>query len=854
MNTISNRLAGRGFTMAAFGWLWLALFSGFAARGDTHVWTGAGPSGYWNQLQNWENNNAPNPGETAPVVLSFPAGAKRLNNTNDITALVVDEISFGGTGYRLEATGDWAAVILRGYGIFLFGPPTVIECAGANNVIASSLGLVLTNDVNFLIEQNTQLTIEGPISGPGGFSKDGLGLLTLAEFADNTYGGVTAVTEGMVDLECGSFLFLLHPIFLPATAIPGPLVIGTTNLSTGAGVTLNWSDQLDPAQPVTVNANGDFHLNGQNQTIGALILNGGVVDTDLNDTGTNFGTLTLNGDLTATPNPALGCGVSGNLSLGGGNRNFNITGGRCIMNAVISDGGAPAGFTKTGPGRLIMLQDSVYTGATTVNEGAIEADAYYSLGAEPAPLVVNDGGQVEVNAAENYNSMVFTTKPLTLSGHGTGPNTGALMPTEEISFYGPVTLSGDAAVVTSNWYDNLTLYGAVSGPGGISMSGPAYLSFAGQNANTYGGATYVQSGKIVLAKPIEVNSIPGPLFIGVAGGPPGAAEVQYLTLHQIADTSAVTINDSGLLNINNQGDTIGSLAGTGTVSLNSGFLDAGADGSSGTFGGQINSDSGGIFVKVGSGSLDLTGSGSTVEAVTAMDGILRMEGQWDQASVVAENVFFGGTATLAKLHAYRPVSPGPDAGAGQLVASSVVFDADSSYIVDLGGTSPGGNYDQIVATTSFTIVDPNVPLRVNLIPGFSGAPGDKFTIVQNNSSSPVGPNTFQGLAEAATITLTNGAQFQITYKGGDGNDIVLTQLSQPPAQIGSPVHLSGGAIQIVGKGVPGNSYTLEGTSDLSRKAGWSDIVNATAAADGTITLVDQNTGNASARFYRVRTP
>jgi autotransporter-associated beta strand protein len=562
----------------------------------------------------------------------------------------------------------------------------------------------------------------------------------------------------------------------------------------------------------------------------------------------------LNGDLTATPNPALGCGVAGNLSLGGANRNFNITGGRCIMNAVISDGGAPAGFAKTGPGRLIMLQDSSYTGTTTVNEGAIEADAYYSLGAEPAPLVVNDGGQVEINAAENYNSMVFTTKPLTLAGHGTGANTGALMPTEEISFYGPVTLSGDAAVVTSNWYDNLTLYGAVSGPGGISMSGPGYLSFAGQNANTYGGATYVHSGKIVLAKPMSVNSIPGPLFIGVAGGPPGGAEVQYLTLHQIADSSAVTINDSGVLNINNQGDTIGSLAGTGTVSLNSGFLDVGADGSSGAFGGLIDSDSGGIFVKVGAGSLDLTGSGSTVEAVTAMDGILRMEGQWAQASVVAENVLFGGTATLGKLHAYTPISPGPAAGAGRLVASSVVFDAGSSFIVDLGGTSPGGNYDQIVATTSFSIADPNVPLQVNLIPGFAGAPGDKFTIVQNNGSSPVGPNTFKGLAEAATITLTNGAEFQISYKGGDGNDVVLTQLTQAPMQLVNPMMLSGGAVQVTGKGAPGVSYTLQGTLDMSNAGGWTDLVQATAAGDGSVTLVDPNPGKFPKRFYRVRSP
>src|SRR5262249_1921413 len=43
--------------------------------------------------------------------------------------------------------------------------------------------------------------------------------------------------------------------------------------------------------------------------------------------------------------------------------------------------------------------------------------------------------------------------------------------------------------------------------------------------------------------------------------------------------------------------------------------------------------------------------------------------------------------------------------------------------------------------------------------------------------------TFNGLPEGAQFTLNNGTVsqlFQITYVGGDGNDIVLTRLNTPP--------------------------------------------------------------------------
>ena len=64
--------------------------------------------------------------------------------------------------------------------------------------------------------------------------------------------------------------------------------------------------------------------------------------------------------------------------------------------------------------------------------------------------------------------------------------------------------------------------------------------------------------------------------------------------------------------------------------------------------------------------------------------------------------------------------------------------------------------------------------------GFAPATGTVLTLVNNTGFSPVF-GTFNGLPEGATISVTFGGQpylFQISYVGGDGNDITLTAVSQ----------------------------------------------------------------------------
>jgi hypothetical protein len=59
---------------------------------------------------------------------------------------------------------------------------------------------------------------------------------------------------------------------------------------------------------------------------------------------------------------------------------------------------------------------------------------------------------------------------------------------------------------------------------------------------------------------------------------------------------------------------------------------------------------------------------------------------------------------------------------------------------------------------------------------FTSATGDAFTIINKTSGGAV-TGTFAGLAEGATF-VSSGRTYQITYVGGDGNDVVITDITQ----------------------------------------------------------------------------
>jgi autotransporter-associated beta strand protein len=128
-------------------------------------------------------------------------------------------------------------------------------------------------------------------------------------------------------------------------------------------------------------------------------------------------------------------------------------------------------------------------------------------------------------------------------------------------------------------------------------------------------------------------------------------------------------------------------------------------------------------------------------------------------------------------------SPGdaPDGSAGRLTVGDAVFYGNKMRF-DVNGLLPGEGYDQLVVTRSL-LLSPN-PINDNdldVLFGFSPAPGMKFKIIDNQFSGAV-DGFFKGLPEG-TVFARDGQNLEISYVAGDGNDVVLTVVPEPTSAL-----------------------------------------------------------------------
>jgi autotransporter-associated beta strand protein len=461
------------------------------------------------------------------------------------------------------------------------------------------------------------------------------------------------------------------------------------------------------------------------------------------------------------------------------------------------------------------------------------------LGSPAGGTVVSSKGSLQL---VGFSS----AEPLSLDGEGFGGN-GVMFAYGSNYLSGPVTLTGSATISTLTSNTLITLSNAVSGPGGLQKTGAGLLRLAGNSNNTYAGKTTIADGTLQLAKSNAV-AIAGQIEIGDGFLFGGQDAIQWLAPHQIADTSTIFILSSGLLNLNGFSDTIGSLSGVGNVALGTGTLSIGANNLSTTYNGFI-SGVGGSITKVGSGVLTLTENNDYAGLGTVNGGVLLIHGSQPTTAVLVQNGgLFGGTGLVSSITTVSgQVNPG--ASPGRLRTGNLQLNSASQFIVELNGTNAGVSYDQLVATG-------NVGLGgavLQVLPGSIGAVSNRYVIIRNDGGNAV-TGTFLGLAEGGQVTFANGMAFQITYSGGDGNDVVLTQLSQPtPPQVSAIVMLGNGQIQITGAGLPGVFYTVEANADLNT-ANWVPLSTITPQGNTLLEFIDTNAPAYPQRFYRFRWP
>ncbi|MDD2237451.1 MAG: autotransporter-associated beta strand repeat-containing protein, partial [Kiritimatiellae bacterium] len=251
-----------------------------------------------------------------------------------------------------------------------------------------------------------------------------------------------------------------------------------------------------------------------------------------------------------------------------------------------------ANLTKVGAGMLMLTAiNTTFTGKDIVNAGTLGFQSGETrLGATPAEYVADqitlNGGTLHLNGASNQE--LSDTRGITLGASGGG-----------LSADSDRTLTINPLIVGS-------------AGGGLTKSGAGTVVLNADN--TYDGDTTVSAGILRI----------------------GASD-------RVPNTSALSVGASGTFDLANNNETVGSLAGAGSVTLGSGTLTAGGLGTSTEYEGVMSGS--GNFTKTGAGTLTLSGDNSYEGDTTVSVGTLAL-GAADRIDDLSDLIVASG-ATFA---------------------------------------------------------------------------------------------------------------------------------------------------------------------------------------------------------------
>ncbi len=500
-------------------------------------WSGGSlTTSVWSDSANWGFAGTPTNGDT----LIFPAAQPRLANTNDIPGLTLNQIRFVGSAGGYNVNGN-AFTMTNNIG--------ATNTSGGNTI---NPGITLSaSPFSIDVGAGATLTLAGALTGGAGVTKNGAGTLTYTGTNDNTYAGTTTVSAGLLQLNKTNGFGL---------AIPQALVLSNSTTVRCLSAHQIWSF----GAPTTINTSALLDLNGNEDAVGLLTLNGGQVTTGAG------GSLQMQEAIIVKSNTTAQSSIAGNLLLVSGSITISNAGHYFSpdlrINASIGSMGN-FGFIKNGDGEVSFASSNSFFGPITVNRGSLWAENAYSFGNVTNTATVNSNGTIFLFLAS------IGTKPLTLGG-------GALVARGPSAWAGNITVASDSLINVFVASETLNLSGAITGPGGMTKIGLGTLTYSGSLDNTYAGVTTVNEGILQLNKTIGWAIGDGSLVIGDGLGGADSDIVRYTgaSISEINISVPITITASGLLDLNNHSDDVGpiTLAG-GDISTGTGLLEANGD-------------------------------------------------------------------------------------------------------------------------------------------------------------------------------------------------------------------------------------------------------------------------------------
>ena len=826
------------------GGLFLARIGAVAVDG---TWSSA-VSGNWTDTVNWTGGT-----------LADGSGSTADFNTIDPAADV-----------SITLNGD------RTIGYLLFGDIDTATAAGwtlAGNTLTLAGGTP-TLTVNAL-GTGKVATINSTLAGTAGFTKSGVGQLTVSNGGNNGLNGALVVNQGVLVLNT-----TVNYVNAIAQSAPVTVNAGAELRLTGGVNNFVRNPQSDPLHGAVELIGGTFdYQSSTHGHMGHITLRNGAVWKATAGGGYNGENMQLNGIVTvANTGGNTTASTIGPFSQGlalYGDREFNVadvTGSAAadlVVSAELEDNdGAPGdGVVKTGAGTMSLTTGASYTGATTVNGGRLLVSSTL-LGT--SGISVNNGATVELGATNmfigNHGTAVNNARVLTVNG------STLLMNASMDSRIGNVTLNNG-----STWTSNRGL-GAYDVLLSNTSTGPATVSVTGSGASAMNGSGGIHLQGVQNFSVADVTGDPaadltvslvlaGPGLSAGADGGVNKTGAGTLTLTGINTYAGGTTVNAGVLHLN--GGTGGNAVVRGAVTVMAGaeLRVSGGDGSglgyaSGPVAGQrvqtlnveggqvsalgsghmyyatVNFTGGGMSVATGAayqlGNVTINSLASAAPAVMAGDYVIRTDTWNSLTPTLAFNVADGAAATdlLVSGALLLHGGSGINSNVTKDGAGTLVFAGNNTY----AGTTAVNAGTLLVNGLHSGGGQINVSAAATL--GGSGTVGDVVVadggiLAPGNSAGHLTVNNLS-LGAASVLNFELGAPSLVQNAGSDfvtvGNTLIL----------GGTLNLS--ALSGFGTPVAGNTWLIMSSAGGIADSGVT-IGSAPALGSGLSFSIDASNGS-----------
>jgi T5SS/PEP-CTERM-associated repeat protein/autotransporter-associated beta strand protein len=464
---------------------------------------------------------------------------------------------------------------------------------------------------------------------------------------------------------------------------------------------------------------------------GFVVSGGATVESSTGYIDTGFG---IEGTATAK---VTGAGSSWVMGVDG--LTIGLEGGGALL---VTDGGRVEG------GQIYLGMREGASGTLTISDGGQVVTDYVMMAGEvgaTATLRLESGGQLSAKQVELLNST------------GTGKvafDGGTLKLTANQSFLfsgfqtGDITLEDGGGTIDTGTF-SVHMDPGLVGEGGFTKKGTGTLNVYG--ASTYEGPTLISAGTL-RAREIGVLSA--------------------VSAYEVASGATLRIDS-------NKTQTIGSLAGAGTVQLGnpqtmntaagSAQLTLGGNNASTTFSGVLAGK--GQLIKTGSGTLTLSGSNSFTGTTTVSGGGLNVLGTLLSSVTAESGARLGGNGTYGAISVGDGAVLAPGNSIGAVTTGGLTLDAGSIYEVELSdGGNTAGTHNDITHVTGTATIAAGAKIRVlagnGTDDGSTYTPGLVYTIIDTttagNLSVAEAPEIIDNFAYLNFTGSSDGQYFRLT--------------------------------------------------------------------------------------------